>query len=161
MASIPEETLGEETHPQEAGGGFERGSELTLSSFGFLPGSVGQDCSFTFPPVKRELLAPSPCQCEKRGCQEAGLCSEFCCLQAPSHGHIFLQRAHRFFCSPNGWLVCCLAILAVTWSLEVETEVLVASVNCCGTFRPSEQYVACLFFLSLFYTCFLVLSHAG
>lgn len=36
MGSIPEEAFGEGTHPQKAGGGFERGPELTLSFFGFL-----------------------------------------------------------------------------------------------------------------------------
>ena len=55
-----------------------------------------------------------------------------------------LAKGRRILCPPNWWLVCCLAILAVSHAWKhslVEIDVLMASVNRCGTFRPSELEV--------------------
>lgn len=65
-----------------------------------------------------------------------------------------LARGRQILCPPDWWLVCCLAILAVShaWKhLLVEVDVLMASVNRCGTFRPSEHEV--VFFVFSF-SCF-------
>ena len=78
--------------------------------------------------------------------------------------YTLLQRSYKFFVLQlrSFFVVWPSWLSSGTWKDSlIETEVRVASMNCFGTFGPSDLDVAflCFLFLALFYICFFVLSH--